>query len=401
MPYYGGQPTQTTPQFLMERLMKGGLSREQAAALVGNLQKESSLITNNINEGEQAFGLMQWRGDRFKNLQNFATQNGKQWTDPGVQADFALHEMRTSESGNAQRFLQAQDITSANDALHSVIRYRDRSEAAQRGQLAQQAYGQTQNVRGQGDVEKPQGETRGVYAGVAQDSSANFGATAQRYLPQLRPGVPQAGQVGETAVQPVQRSELADASLRLQQAPGGALAMSGSPYGASRADEFALPANVKGMRGGIGAIGAMIGQGLSTPQGRNKLGSIFGTGAGQQVQQPPAGSPEMLSGFKGLFGGGSTPGQLPGAQSYIDPNTGSQMATGLPGRYEQGDVLNLGRPPTAMPPGQAPQSAVPMPQPRPPGLGVTQQANPNVNVASLRDIPDELGMHAGDFGSLV
>jgi hypothetical protein len=336
MPYYGGQPTQTTPQFLMERLMKGGLSREQAAALVGNLQKESSLITNNINEGEQAFGLMQWRGDRFKNLQNFATQNGKQWTDPGVQADFALHEMRTSEAGNAQRFLQAQDLTSANDALHGVIRYRDRSEAAQRGQLAQQVYGQSMNVQNK----------------------------------------QQEGQPVETPTQPpVSRETLA--------------------YSAMPRDEFAAP-NARGLRGGIGAIGAAIGQGLSTPQGRNRLGSIFGAGTGQQVMQPAAGSPEMLSGFKGLFGGGSTPGQIPGTQSYIDPNTGSQMATGLPGRYEQGDVLNLGRPPVAAP-GQAPQPAAPMPQPRPAGLGVPQ-ANPNVNVASLRD---EFDMQTGDFGALV
>ena len=336
MPYYGGQPTQTTPQFLMERLMKGGLSREQAAALVGNLQKESSLITNNVNEGEQAFGLMQWRGDRFRNLQNFATQNGRQWTDPGVQADFALHEMRTTEANNAQRFLDAKDITSANDALHSVIRYRDRSEAAQRGQLAQQAYGQSQNI----------------------------------------PDKQQEGQPVQTQPPPVSRESLA--------------------YSAYPRDEFAVPANAKGMRGGIGAIGAAIGQGLSTPQGRQKLGSVFGTGQGQQVQTPPAGSPEMLSGFKGLFGGGSTPGQIPGSQSYIDPNTGNQIAEGLPGRYSQGDLLNLGRP-TATSSGPVQQPATPMPQPRP----QIPQANPNVNVASLRDLPDELGMHVGDFGSLV
>lgn len=303
MPYYGGQPTQTTPQFLMERLMKGGLSREQAAALVGNLQKESSLITNNINEGEQAFGLMQWRGDRFKNLQNYAVQQGKQWTDPGVQADFALHEMRTTEANNAQRFLQATDLTSANDALHAVIRYRDRSEAAQRGQFAQQAYGQTQNVENKSQEGKP--------------------VEIQTQPP------------------PVSRETLAYSMPR---------------------DEFAIPANAKGMRGGLTAIGAAIGQGLANPQGRQKLGSIFGTGAGQQIQQPPAGSPEMLSGFKGLFGGGSTPGQIPGAQSYIDPNTGSQMATGLPGRYEQGDVLNLGQAP---PEQRFPGGRVPLPRARP------------------------------------
>ena len=329
MPYFGGQAQQTTPQFLMERLMKGGLSREQAAALVGNLQKESSLITNNVNEGEQAYGLMQWRGDRFKNLQNFAVQNGRQWTDPGVQADFALHEMKTTEANNAQRFLQAKDIIGANDALHAVIRYKDPSEAAQRGQLAQQAFGQSQNV-----------------ADPAQKQD------------QAMPAPPN-----------VSRETLA--------------------YSAMPRDEFAIPSNARGMRGGIQAIGAALGQGIAN----KKLGGVFGVG--QQPAQSVAGSPEALSGFKGLFGGGGALNQ-PGAQGYLDPNTGNQMATDLPGRYSQGDVLNLGRPPAAA--GQAQQPVAPMPTPRP----QVPLANPNQNVAGLRDqMPDELMTHEGDFGALV
>src|SRR5262245_4453572 len=140
MPYYGGDPMQTSASFLMQRLMRGGMSRAQAAAVVGNLRQESSLISNNMNTGEQAYGLMQWRGDRFANLQAFAAQQGKPWTDPGVQADFISHEMNTTEKGNSAEFRGATDLQSANRALADVIRYKNRDEIPLRGAYAQQAY---------------------------------------------------------------------------------------------------------------------------------------------------------------------------------------------------------------------------------------------------------------------
>src|SRR5262245_66470733 len=114
MPYYGGDPIQTNARFLMERLMANGMSRPQAAAMVGNLQRESSLISNNMNTGEQAYGLMQWRGPRFQDLQKFAADQKKPWTDPGVQADFIGHELKTTESANAAAFNAAQNVDDAN-----------------------------------------------------------------------------------------------------------------------------------------------------------------------------------------------------------------------------------------------------------------------------------------------
>lgn len=127
MPYYGGTPMAADPNFLMDRLMKQGMSRMQAAAIVGNLQQESGLHTNNVNKKEGAYGLMQWRGDRFTGLQNFASQQGKPWTDPGVQADYIAHEMRTTEAGNTTGFSKARTIDEATAALKPVIRYGDKS----------------------------------------------------------------------------------------------------------------------------------------------------------------------------------------------------------------------------------------------------------------------------------
>jgi hypothetical protein len=130
MPYYGGTPQAADPNFLMQRLMQGGMSRMQAAAVVGNLQRESSLHTNIVNKDEGAYGLMQWRGDRFAALQQFAAKQGKLWTDPGVQADFIGHELGGSERKGAQGFYGAQDLDSATKAFgKGVVRFGDESLA--------------------------------------------------------------------------------------------------------------------------------------------------------------------------------------------------------------------------------------------------------------------------------
>jgi hypothetical protein len=143
MPYYGGDPMQTSTSFLMDRLMRGGMSRAQAAAVVGNLRQESGLISNNMNTKEGSYGLMQWRGDRFDALQQYAQQQGKPWTDPGVQADFIGHELNTTEKGNAAAFRSATDVQGANAGLADVIRYKNREEIPMRGAYAQQAFDST------------------------------------------------------------------------------------------------------------------------------------------------------------------------------------------------------------------------------------------------------------------
>jgi hypothetical protein len=130
MPYFGGTPQAVDPAFLMDRLTRNGLSRMQAAAVVGNLQRESSLISNNVNKDEGAYGLMQWRGPRFAALQDFAAQQGKPWTDPGVQADFIGHEMGGVERKSAQAFYKATDLDSATKAFgQGIVRFGDESLA--------------------------------------------------------------------------------------------------------------------------------------------------------------------------------------------------------------------------------------------------------------------------------
>lgn len=79
-------------QYIMRRLINGGLTPVQAAGIVGNWIQESSLNPETVN-GIGASGIGQWLGSRRENLITFASNRGKDWTDLDTQIDFALWEM--------------------------------------------------------------------------------------------------------------------------------------------------------------------------------------------------------------------------------------------------------------------------------------------------------------------
>jgi hypothetical protein len=104
-----------------------GLSPIHAAALVGNMQQESSFNPTQVNPKEDAHGLLQWRLDRWQALQDFAKARGTSPADRETQLDFIGHEMGGSERKAGSKFLAATDLPSANAALKSYIRYGDNS----------------------------------------------------------------------------------------------------------------------------------------------------------------------------------------------------------------------------------------------------------------------------------
>ena len=258
-------------QFLVERLMQGGLSRAQAAALVGNFQQESNLNPAAHNRQENAFGLMQWRGDRLVGLQKYASEQGKAWTDPSVQADYALHEMNTTEADNSKNFLSATSVNEANKALYPVIRYKNPAEMGLRA-----SYGQQINDDQYGNKEGPQ-------------------AAATTQAPNVS---------RETSQQP-NRSQYVD------------------PFGFQ--EQFKLDQQMqqpKGIRGGLTALGYGLSQGAKPViQKAGGLGSVFGMGAGQQPGNVQPGSPAGLTGFTGLFGKPS-PGSVALGPSAAQPALG-------------------------------------------------------------------------------
>jgi hypothetical protein len=116
----------------MQLLMQNGFSREQAAALAGNIQQESGFNPNALNKREGAHGILQWRGSRWQALQRFAATRGANPNTLETQVAFIREELTNPALGEAQRkaarsFLRAGNIGAANRALKGYIRYGDNS----------------------------------------------------------------------------------------------------------------------------------------------------------------------------------------------------------------------------------------------------------------------------------
>lgn len=111
----------------VQALVGRGYTPVQAAALVGHIIQESGGNPGALNEKEGAHGLLQWRLDRWDNLQNFAKERGVDPSDPNLQLDFIKREMSGPEAKAGTKFNAAADLPSASAALKSYIRFGDDS----------------------------------------------------------------------------------------------------------------------------------------------------------------------------------------------------------------------------------------------------------------------------------
>lgn len=114
--------------FVFNGLIQRGYSPVQAAALAGHSVQESGGNPAAVNANEDAHGLLQWRLDRWQNLQNFAKERGVDPTDPNLQLDFIAKEMAGPEAKAGAKFSAAADLPSASAALKSYIRFGDKSD---------------------------------------------------------------------------------------------------------------------------------------------------------------------------------------------------------------------------------------------------------------------------------
>lgn len=117
----GGRKGSVPAQYIYQGLKKRGLNDGQIFATLGNWKQESELNPSAINPGEGAIGLDQWRLERRTALENLARQQGKSPTDPDVQMDFYVDELKRHPGGGA--FLASSSIEDANRALKGFIRY--------------------------------------------------------------------------------------------------------------------------------------------------------------------------------------------------------------------------------------------------------------------------------------
>jgi len=79
--------------FAMDYLTKKGLTKEQAAGIVGNLRAESAVNPGRVvkdSNGLYSGGIAMWNGSNLRSLNQYASKKGKKWSDLGTQLDFLL-----------------------------------------------------------------------------------------------------------------------------------------------------------------------------------------------------------------------------------------------------------------------------------------------------------------------
>lgn len=106
--------------------LKGkGLSDEQAAGIMGNIQQESNFNSSSLNSSSGAFGLFQWLGGRKTNLENYARSKGKDPSDVTTQLEYFWSEIENGGQYNTLDKLKA--TNSAGDAATSFEKSFERS----------------------------------------------------------------------------------------------------------------------------------------------------------------------------------------------------------------------------------------------------------------------------------
>lgn len=111
----------------MRILTEGGLTREQAAGVVGNLMQESNLNPNAVGDGGLARGIAQWHPDRWDGLVEYANEKGTSPYDFSTQVEYILREMQGPESRAGEMLRTA---TTAEEAAYLFSRYYERPHAA-------------------------------------------------------------------------------------------------------------------------------------------------------------------------------------------------------------------------------------------------------------------------------
>lgn len=121
----------TIQEKLWNTLRKAGFSEYATAGAMGNIHYESNgfnthAIEAGYNENNGGIGICQWtninRGTqgRNTNLKNYASANGKQWTDENIQIQFLLTEL--TGTGDAVGYATYQLMTTTNDRYGRIWR---------------------------------------------------------------------------------------------------------------------------------------------------------------------------------------------------------------------------------------------------------------------------------------
>lgn len=121
-------------QMVMQEAKSRGLSWFQphhAAGMVGSFMQETGDFREDVlnfslkGDKGTAYGLMQWRGDRWRNLQKFASQKGMQLNDIRTQVAFAFEEgdpsSKFSDFGSVRSFKEFQSAKNSQETALAFV----------------------------------------------------------------------------------------------------------------------------------------------------------------------------------------------------------------------------------------------------------------------------------------
>jgi hypothetical protein len=118
---------------LMQGLVQRGFTKEESAAIVGNLWAESGFRTDATNPDSGAYGLMQWLGGRKSRLLEFAKEKGRPVTDVGLQLDYIKWELKGGNSYETEQFKKA--MAYGPDVSSKTRGFAEQVERASAGEL--------------------------------------------------------------------------------------------------------------------------------------------------------------------------------------------------------------------------------------------------------------------------
>jgi len=120
---YTNRKSGNKAQYAFQFFKGRGLADHQAAGIVANLIQESGNFRDDVISGEitgdnnlkdKAYGVAQWRGDRYKNLVSFAQNEGMNPYTLDAQLRFVEHEAKQRGDWN-----KLKQTTNLGDATHS------------------------------------------------------------------------------------------------------------------------------------------------------------------------------------------------------------------------------------------------------------------------------------------
>lgn len=170
----GGPPQSDKAAYYTSELIRRGVPPAVASGVVMNGIDESGLNPAAIGDNGNAGGIFQWNGPRFRGLQAYARDQGKDWKDEQVQLDYFMVENQGSQKDAWSRVVNSQ---TPQEAAVNFLNHWERPAEVHRARRAAEYSGATG-----GAIPGPSGYTGGQNNGYMQSPSMLAGLEAIRNL---------------------------------------------------------------------------------------------------------------------------------------------------------------------------------------------------------------------------